>query len=181
MSAGPGSVEAREAPPGDAAHGHGPGDRGGARRCGRRRDHDQSRRQPSTRPAGRGGKIDTGVRLAAAEVERIIRIVASSVRAEVHAGRPVVSAELPETGERFEGILPPVSTAPCFSIRKPAIRVISLEDYVSGRHPVSRCRQRRSGEPSRAGATSPSPAGPVRARRRSPTRSWPSWPGSTSG
>jgi type IV secretion system protein VirB11 len=77
------------------------------------------------------GKIDTGVRLAAAEVERIIRIVASSVRAEVHAGRPVVSAELPETGERFEGILPPVSTAPCFSIRKPAVRVMSLEDYVA--------------------------------------------------
>ncbi|WP_225769627.1 P-type conjugative transfer ATPase TrbB [Inquilinus sp. Marseille-Q2685] len=77
------------------------------------------------------GRIDTGARLGAAEVERIIRIVASSVRAEVHAGRPVVSAELPETGERFEGVLPPVSTAPCFSIRKPAARVFSLQDYVA--------------------------------------------------
>lgn len=77
------------------------------------------------------GRIDTGARLGAAEVERIIRIVASSVRAEVHAGRPVVSAELPETGERFEGILPPVSVAPCFSIRKPAARVITLQDYVA--------------------------------------------------
>jgi len=77
------------------------------------------------------GRIDTGARLGAAEVERIIRIVASHVRAEIHTGRPVVSAELPETGERFEGLLPPVSTAPCFSIRKPAARVISLQDYVA--------------------------------------------------
>ena len=77
------------------------------------------------------GIVDTGIRLGAAEVERIVRIVASSVRAEVHAGRPVVSAELPEMGERFEGILPPVAIAPCFSIRKPAARVFSLRDYVT--------------------------------------------------
>ena len=60
------------------------------------------------------GKVDTGTRLAPAEVERIIRLVASHVRAEVHAERPVVSAELPPrddgmSGERFEGLLPPVS------------------------------------------------------------------------
>src|SRR4029077_16562453 len=39
-------------------------------------------------------------------------------------------AELPETGERFEGLLPPVVTAPAFAIRKPAVPVFSLEDYV---------------------------------------------------
>jgi P-type conjugative transfer ATPase TrbB len=79
------------------------------------------------------GRVDTGVRLDAAEVERIIRLVASHVRFEVHAENPVVSAELPETGERFEGILPPVSTSPCFSIRKPAAKVFTLEDYVVDR------------------------------------------------
>jgi type IV secretion system protein VirB11 len=77
------------------------------------------------------GRTDTGVRLGTAEVERIIRIVASHIRAEIHAGRPVVSAELPETGDRFEGLLPPVSPAPCFSIRKPAARVFTLQDYVA--------------------------------------------------
>ncbi len=66
-----------------------------------------------------------------ADVERIIRLVASHVRVEVHASNPVVSAELPETGERFEGILPPVSTAPCFSIRKPAAKVFTLDDYIA--------------------------------------------------
>ena len=79
------------------------------------------------------GRTDTGARLGAAEVERIIRLVASHVRLEVHAKNPVVSAELPETGERFEGILPPVATAPCFSIRKPAVKVYTLEDYVADR------------------------------------------------
>jgi type IV secretion system protein VirB11 len=42
-----------------------------------------------------------------------------------------VSAELPESGERFEGLLPPVVTAPAFAIRKPAIAVFTLEDYVA--------------------------------------------------
>ncbi|MEQ8393684.1 P-type conjugative transfer ATPase TrbB [Thalassobaculum sp.] len=77
------------------------------------------------------GRVDTGARLRPAEVERIIRLVASHVRVEVHAGNPVVSAELPETGERFEGLLPPVSTAPCFAIRKPAAKIYTLEDYVA--------------------------------------------------
>ena len=79
------------------------------------------------------GRIDTGARLGAAEVERIIRLVASHVRVEVHAGNPVVSAELPETGERFEGLMPPVSTNPCFAIRKPAAKVYTLDYYVADR------------------------------------------------
>jgi P-type conjugative transfer ATPase TrbB len=84
------------------------------------------------------GRIDTGVRLAAAEVERIIRLVASHVRVEIHAGNPIVSGELPPhdegvAGERFEGILPPVSLAPCFTIRKPAARIYTLTDYVTDR------------------------------------------------
>ncbi|KEQ53262.1 P-type conjugative transfer ATPase TrbB [Sphingobium chlorophenolicum] len=81
------------------------------------------------------GRVDTDVKLDAPQVERIIRLVASHARAEVHGERPIVSAELPPhgqgAGERFEGILPPVSTAPCFSIRKPAARVYTLMDYVA--------------------------------------------------
>jgi type IV secretion system protein VirB11 len=80
------------------------------------------------------GRRDTGVRLEPDQVERIVRLVASHARTEVHAGTPIVSAELPPhhdgAGERFEGILPPVSLAPCFSIRKPAARIYTLLDYV---------------------------------------------------
>lgn len=77
----------------------------------------------------------TAVRYDPAQVERIIRLVASHSRTEVHAGSPIVSAELPPhgdgAGERFEGVLPPVALAPCFSIRKPATRVYTLLDYVN--------------------------------------------------
>lgn len=78
------------------------------------------------------GLSDTGERLSAADGERIVRLVAHHVGAEVHAGNPRVSAELPETGERFEGLLPPVVAAPAFAIRKPAVAVFTLSDYVAG-------------------------------------------------
>jgi type IV secretion system protein VirB11 len=81
------------------------------------------------------GRHDTGDRLEPGEVERILRLVASHARTEVHDGAPIVSAELPPhghgAGERFEGLLPPVSTGPCFAIRKPAARLYTLSDYVS--------------------------------------------------
>src|SRR6478609_10112646 len=78
-----------------------------------------------------GGLADTGERLAAADGERIVRLVAHHVGAEVHSAAPRVSAELPETGERFEGLLPPVVAAPAFAIRKPAVAVFTLDDYVA--------------------------------------------------
>lgn len=76
------------------------------------------------------GLADTGERLSAADGERIVRLVAHHVGAEVHPRSPRVSAELPETGERFEGLLPPVVAAPAFAIRKPAVAVFTLDDYV---------------------------------------------------
>ena len=75
------------------------------------------------------GVSNTGERLAAADGERIVRLVAHHVGVEVHARSPRVSAELPETGERFEGLLPPVVAAPAFAIRKPAVAVFTLDDY----------------------------------------------------
>jgi len=65
------------------------------------------------------------------DVERIIRLVASHIGFDCDRAHPIVSAELPGSGERFEGVLPPVATAPAFAIRKPAGRVIDLETYVA--------------------------------------------------
>lgn len=81
------------------------------------------------------GCIDTGTRIEPAHVERIIRLIASQMHAEVDKDRPIVSAELPRgtgslSGERFEGVLPPVAAGPCFTIRKPAARIYGLRDYV---------------------------------------------------
>lgn len=81
------------------------------------------------------GRIPTPHRLEASETERVIRLVATLTGGEASRITPIVSAELPpiangKGGERFEGVLPPVSRAPCFAIRKPASRVFTLSDYV---------------------------------------------------
>ncbi|MDA8249205.1 MAG: P-type conjugative transfer ATPase TrbB [Rhodospirillales bacterium] len=77
------------------------------------------------------GLADTGLIMQPADGERIVRLVAHHVGLEAHAHNPRISAELPETGERFEGLLPPIVTGPTFAIRKPAIAVFSLDDYVA--------------------------------------------------
>ncbi len=77
------------------------------------------------------GRAPTGASLSAADGERIIRLVAAHVRAEVHAGKPLLSAELPESGERFEGVLPPAAPGPAFALRKRAIGVIGLDRYIA--------------------------------------------------
>ncbi|TPG48095.1 P-type conjugative transfer ATPase TrbB [Sphingomonas glacialis] len=76
------------------------------------------------------GLADTGKTMAPEDGERIVRLVAHHIGVDVHGRAPRVSAELPGTGERFEGLLPPVVTAPTFAIRKPAVAVFSLDDYV---------------------------------------------------
>lgn len=81
------------------------------------------------------GRVAVGIRIHPSEAERIIRLVASHIRAELHADNPIVSAELPVSpdgtgGGRFEGLLPPVALGPCFAIRKPAARIYTLADYV---------------------------------------------------
>jgi P-type conjugative transfer ATPase TrbB len=76
------------------------------------------------------GRAFSGHVLAAADAERIVRLVAAHVRLEATRDAPIVSAELPGSGERFEGLLPPVTAAPCFSIRKPAGLTYRLSDYV---------------------------------------------------
>ncbi|MYD94698.1 MAG: P-type conjugative transfer ATPase TrbB [Chloroflexi bacterium] len=76
------------------------------------------------------GRVDTGICLGPAAVERIVRLVASQAGRASGPGHPIVSAELPATGERFEGVLPPVTRDACFSIRRPAGRVIVLDAYV---------------------------------------------------
>lgn len=76
------------------------------------------------------GRAQETAALNPADVERIIRLVASHVGFDCTNETSIVSAELPETGERFEGVLPPVAPAPAFAIRKPAGRILSLDDYV---------------------------------------------------
>ena len=76
------------------------------------------------------GRASLGA-LSADDGERIIRLVAAHIGAEVHRDKPLLSAELPETGERFEGLLPPIVSGPTFALRKRAMSVIRLPQYVA--------------------------------------------------
>jgi type IV secretion system protein VirB11 len=71
-----------------------------------------------------------GDTLDAVTVERILRLVASSMGVECHAEAPSLSAILPGSGARFQGFVPPVVARPVFVIRKKALHVFTLEDYV---------------------------------------------------
>jgi type IV secretion system protein VirB11 len=71
--------------------------------------------------------------MAAAAAETVIGSVAHALQSEADHERPIVSGELPIGGHRFEGLLPPVVTAPSFTIRRKASRLIPLDDYVAAR------------------------------------------------
>ena len=77
------------------------------------------------------GRAPTGDSLSSADAERIIKVIAHHVGQEINARSPILSAELPETGERFEGVLPPVTNLPAFAIRKRASLVFTLDRYVA--------------------------------------------------
>jgi type IV secretion system protein VirB11 len=76
------------------------------------------------------GRQDTGHKISPADAERIIKLVATSTGAECNETKPLLSAELPGTGSRFQGILPPVVSSPVWTIRKKALLIFTLEDYV---------------------------------------------------
>ena len=79
---------------------------------------------------GRGREF-TGEVLSADSVERAIFIIATSIGSTCSTQSPLLSAELAAFGARFQGVLPPVSLRPCFSVRKKASRIFSIEDYVT--------------------------------------------------
>ena len=72
----------------------------------------------------------TGSILDAATVERVIRLMASHGHTECHAATPSLSAVLPGNGARFQAFVSPVVTSPAFVIRKKALRVFTLDEYV---------------------------------------------------
>lgn len=76
------------------------------------------------------GKFDTGHLISHVQAENIIKLVAAHQHSIANYDHPEISCELPETGGRFQGWLPPVVTAACFTIRKHVVRILSLDQYV---------------------------------------------------
>jgi type IV secretion system protein TrbB len=69
--------------------------------------------------------------LRTAQAEAIIKTVAGYHGKEVTRITPILEGELPLDGSRFAGQLPPIVAAPTFAIRKKAIAIFTLQQYVS--------------------------------------------------
>jgi P-type conjugative transfer ATPase TrbB len=69
--------------------------------------------------------------LRVAQAEAIIKTVAGYHGKEVTRMKPTLEGELPVDGSRFAGQLPPVVANPIFAIRKKAVAVFTLAQYVA--------------------------------------------------
>jgi type IV secretion system protein TrbB len=80
--------------------------------------------------------------LNAEQATQVIRFVATQMNEVVNEDHPHVSGVLPTTGDRFQGVLPPLATGPAFSIRKRAVPLYTLDDYVRDKiMSTEQCRQ----------------------------------------
>lgn len=68
--------------------------------------------------------------LSRTQAENLICTIAGALGTEATRDKPIVEGELPIDGSRFEGIMPPIVEFPVFAIRKKAIMVYTLDDYV---------------------------------------------------
>ena len=84
------------------------------------------------------GRVDTGVRSIPPRSSGSSAWSRAMRATEVHAAAPIVSAELPPHARApasgSKACCRRSSLAPCFSIRKPAARIYTLDDYVDRRH-----------------------------------------------
>lgn len=71
------------------------------------------------------GEMGTGQALS------LLGTIADCLNTVVTAQSPILEGELPFDGSRFEGLIPPVVARPSFTIRKKALLVFSLDDYVT--------------------------------------------------
>ncbi|WP_419612287.1 P-type conjugative transfer ATPase TrbB [Thiolapillus sp.] len=65
-----------------------------------------------------------------AQAQAIIETIAGYHGKEVTRRKPILEGEFPLDGSRFAGQLPPVVSAPTFAIRKKAVAIFTLDQYV---------------------------------------------------
>lgn len=66
----------------------------------------------------------------AAQAQAILETIAGYHGKEITTKNPLLEGELPLDGSRFAGQLPPVVPAPTFAIRKKAVSIFTLDQYV---------------------------------------------------
>lgn len=61
----------------------------------------------------------------------LLGTIANGLDTVVNKHNPILEGELPLDGSRFEGLIPPIVARPSFTIRKKALLVFTLKDYVA--------------------------------------------------
>lgn len=76
------------------------------------------------------GKVKTEIYLTPGKAQAIIELAAGQAGKVVNEDIPSISVEIQGYGARFQGEIPPIVRNPQFNIRKKAIKVYSLQEYV---------------------------------------------------
>jgi type IV secretion system protein VirB11 len=79
------------------------------------------------------GRANTGIVVPPDKAETVVRLIAAKMNTTVNPAAPIISAEIPADGSRFEGVLPPVTERPVFAIRRRAEKIFRLDDYVKNK------------------------------------------------
>jgi type IV secretion system protein TrbB len=78
-----------------------------------------------------GGDMEQVGTMTAMQAEALMGTVASTLRTTISRENPVLECELPLDGSRFEAVIPPIVSAPTFTIRRKAVKIFTLAEYVS--------------------------------------------------
>ncbi|MHB0888995.1 P-type conjugative transfer ATPase TrbB [Acidithiobacillus sp.] len=78
-----------------------------------------------------GGDMEPRSAMDPVRARMVIETVASMLDTSITKENPIISGELPLDGSRFEAQIPPIVEAPTFAIRKKALLVFTLDDYVA--------------------------------------------------
>lgn len=60
-----------------------------------------------------------------------INTISSMMGTSLTAENPIISCELPIDNSRFQALIPPIVAFPTFAIRKKALKIFTLEDYLA--------------------------------------------------
>jgi Flp pilus assembly CpaF family ATPase len=78
-----------------------------------------------------GGGMEPRSTMDPVRAKMVIETVASMLDTSITKETPIISGELPLDGSRFEAQIPPIVESPTFTIRKKALLIFTLDDYVN--------------------------------------------------
>lgn len=79
-------------------------------------------------------------KMSASQAESLISTVAATLKTTITRENPILECEFPLDGSRFEALIPPVVSAPVFSLRRKALKIFTFDDYVAAGTMTSRQR-----------------------------------------